>query len=878
MTCAEPLPAKGLLATAPAVAPPPSGAASWLRLEDHGTAPALRTGDEVVTYADLAARADATAARLGTTRRLVLLHAANDLPTVVALLACLRGGHPVLLTDAGGTHGEGLTAAYDPDVVLRGEGTEVAVEERRPGSAHDLHPDLALLLSTSGSTGSPKLVRLSAENLASNAAAIGTALGIRLSDCAVTTLPLHYCYGLSVLTSHLAAGACVALTSLSVVDRCFWELVRNARVSTLAGVPHTFDLLDRVGFPAMTLPSLRYLTQAGGRMDPATVRRYAELGRARGFDLFVMYGATEATARMAVLPPDLALTRPGAVGRAVPGGSFTLAPVEARPSADASGPSSGEAVGELVFSGPGVMLGYAETPEDLARGRDLDLLRTGDLARIGADGLVEVVGRVSRCAKVFGLRLDLDRVEAALREAGVEAWAADGGDRVVVVTPDASAEVVTAVLRRLGVPPAAVVHRSGPVPRLASGKPDYPSIARPAQQPRDLGSTVPDTDDSDDTDRRRADGRVAAVLATVLGRPTVGPDDTFVGLGGDSLSYVEASVRLEAVLGELPHDWHTTPVASLEQRATAAADGAPEGRRRRLRTVETNVLLRAVAIVLVVGSHANLFTLLGGAHVLVGVAGYNLARFQLVDVPRLDRLRRLARSTTRIVVPSVLWLTFAAATSEKYGPLNVVLLNGVLGSRGWTDSWQYWFVEALVWTLVGVTALLAVPAVDRLERRHAFWLPYGLALAALLTRYDVVRLFDGDVIHRAHVLLWLFALGWAAARAPSWRHRLLVSLTVLATVPGFFDGQYAREAVVVVGMLLLTWVRQVRVPVTVARCAGVLGAASLYIYLSHWQIYPAYEFELPWLATGLSLVAGIAFWFVASRTATYVERALEARR
>ena len=873
MTCAEPLPGKGVLATAPAVVPSSAGAASWLRLEDHGASPALRGGDEVVTYADLAARAAAAAARLGTTRRLVLLRAANDVSTVVALLACLRGGHPVLLTDAGGTHDEGLVAAYDPDVVLSG-GTEVAVEERRPGSAHDLHPELALLLSTSGSTGSPKLVRLSADNLASNAAAIGAALGIRPTDCAVTTLPLHYCYGLSVLTSHLAAGACVALTSLSVVDPCFWDLVRSTPVSTLAGVPHTFDLLDRVGFAAMALPSLRYLTQAGGRMDPATVRRYAELGRARGFDLFVMYGATEATARMAVLPPDLALTRPGAVGRAVPGGSFALAPVEGRPALD----ETGQAVGELVFTGPGVMLGYAETPEDLARGRETDHLRTGDLARFGADGLVEVVGRVSRCAKVFGLRLDLDRVEAALREVGVQAWAADGGDRVVVAAPDAATEVVTGVLRRLGVPPAAVVHRAGPVPRLASGKPDYPAIGRLAQPAR-TGEAAGPVDGGQEPEE--GEGGVAAVFATVLGRPAVEPDDTFVGLGGDSLSYVEASVRLEAVLGELPPDWHTRTVASLEHDATAAAaavDGASEGRRRRLRTVETNVLLRAVAIVLVVGSHSNLFTLLGGAHVLVGVAGYNLARFQLVDVPRLDRLRRLARSTTRIVVPSVLWLVFAAATSEKYGPLNVLLLNGVLGSREWTESWHYWFVEALVWTLVGLGALLAVPAVDRLERRHPFWLPYGLALAALLTRYDVVRLFGGDVIHRAHVLLWLFALGWAAARAPSWRHRLLVSLTVLATVPGFFEGQLAREAVVVVGLLLLTWVRQVRVPVAVARCAGVLGGASLYIYLCHWQIYPAYEFELPWLATGLSPAAGTAFWLVASRVTTSVERVLETRR
>jgi hypothetical protein len=288
------------------------------------------------------------------------------------------------------------------------------------------------------------------------------------------------------------------------------------------------------------------------------------------------------------------------------------------------------------------------------------------------------------------------------------------------------------------------------------------------------------------------------------------------------------------------------------------------------------VLLRAAAIVMIVGSHSNLFMLLGGAHLLVGLAGFNFARFQLTDRDRLDRVRSLAASITRIVVPSVLWLCFAAATSAKYDLLNVTLLNGVLGSRDWTESWHYWFIEALVWTLVALTALLAIPWVDRLERRTSFWFPLALAGVALLSRYDVVRLFHGadvDYIHRAHVIFWLFALGWAAVKAPSNAHRALVSVVTIATVPGFFEGgQHLREATIVVGMLLLTWVPSVRVPAVVARTAGVLASASLYIYLVHWQIYPAYEFSLPWLATGLSLAAGIAFWWLVTKATPTAER------
>ena len=184
---------------------------------------------------------------------------------MVGYLAALVGGHPAILVPGDNPGNlEAIVDAYDPDVVLRG----ADLLERRPGSAHDLHPDLALMLSTSGSTGSPKLVRLSHDNLTSNAEAIADYLGIRASDVAATTLPMHYCYGLSVINSHLVAGASLLLTDLSVVDACFWDAVRAHRVTTFAGVPYTFDLLDRVGFADLDLPSLRYVTQAGGRLAP----------------------------------------------------------------------------------------------------------------------------------------------------------------------------------------------------------------------------------------------------------------------------------------------------------------------------------------------------------------------------------------------------------------------------------------------------------------------------------------------------------------------------------------------------------------------------------------------------------------------------------
>ncbi len=363
----------------------------------------------------------------------------------------------------------------------------------------------------------------------------------------------------------------VLLTDLSVVDECFWDLVREHGVTTIPGVPHTFELLERAGFADRDVPSVRALTQAGGRMAPERVRALAELGQRRGFDLFVMYGATEATARMSVLPPDLALAAPESIGRPLPGTTFELAPVE-----DLDGLEPG--VGELVFTGPNVMMGYAGSPAELAAGRTVDALRTGDLARRRPDGLWEVVGRTSRIAKVCGLRIDLDRVERTLALAGTVAAVADAGDRVVVGVVDGARPVDAEAVRRdaadaAGLAPTGVEVVVLPdLPRLANAKVDHralaalaPATGTPASAPGVRRAATADD--------------VTALLARLLGRPEATPGDSFVALGGDSLSYVEVSLRLEELLGHLPAGWpddarHRTG----RRRRPVAAGGASRSR------------------------------------------------------------------------------------------------------------------------------------------------------------------------------------------------------------------------------------------------------------------------------------------------------------
>lgn len=445
-----------------------AGVSFAAKLAGFGGRPAIRTKNQSVSYGELARRVEDMARTFGPARRLIALEAENSLPSLVAYLAALSSGNPLLiLRPGGGTAAETLVAAYDPDVVVRAAQGEAVLDVRRDETRHELHPELALLLSTSVSTGSPKLVRLSAESVQANASAMAEYLHLRPSDTAATTLPLSYCYGMSVVNSHLLVGASLALTDLSVVDPCFWELAHAENVTSFAAVPYTFDLLERVGFEHMDLPSLRYITQAGGRLDPDRVRYFAELGRRQGWDLFVTYGATEATARMAYLPPDLAAGHPQAIGVPVPGGSFRLDPV------------AGLGASEFVYSGPNVMLGYAERTEDLALGRVITELHTGDLATRGPNGLYEIVGRRSRFVKILGLRVDLGQVEKLLAGLGLTAAAA-GYDHSVVAAVEGDHDlrlIAKTLAQDLGLPRAAVeLYPVKDIPRLGNGKPDYPAV------------------------------------------------------------------------------------------------------------------------------------------------------------------------------------------------------------------------------------------------------------------------------------------------------------------------------------------------------------------------------------------------------------------
>jgi acyl carrier protein len=794
-----------------AVEPTIRGGELLAELWRFGERPCLIDGDEVVTYRDLHERVRRAVQGIEGPRQVQAVRMRNDLASVVAYLACLRAGHPVLLLPPEG--GDHLEATY--------------------AGATDLHPDLALLLSTSGTTGSPRLVRLSTHNLIANTEAIAAYLRLGAEDRGITSLPLHYCYGLSVLHTHLHRGAAVVLSTASVVDPCFRDAMGRHGVTNLAGVPHTFELLERAGFERWSLPHLRFVTQAGGRLAPHRVRRLAEQGRQGGWQLFVMYGQTEATARMAYLPPEMAAERPEAIGIPIPGGALSVDPS-----------------GELVYRGPNVMMGYAEGPEDLALGRCVEELRTGDLAVRRPDGLWQITGRASRFLKVFGLRIDLDRAEQILEQAGMDGRCTGTDEIGLVVATTADPVPARDLLAgQLGLPLSKVqgLHLEE-LPTLANAKVDYSAILRAASE-----LTAAD-DPTSDAARQRRSGGVEDLFVARFGDAARDPGATFVGLGGDSLSYVEMSLDLEELLGRLPPDWHLTPLAELERTAPAPTD--------RGATVETGVVLRAVAIALVLARHTALVDVAGGAHVLLAVSGFNFSRFGLDAVLRRDRVAPLLAGIARFAVPGALWVGFVIAVSGEAVWANAAFVQVLDAPEHWEPRWRYWYLEAIVQTMVVLAVALRFPVVRRALRRHPFVLPMGLAVVALVTRYQLITIGpELRQFHMAPSILWLFLAGWAAHRADTTLQRLAVTAYAVVCIHGFF-GDPLREVLVTATLLALVWVPVVRIPRGMARPVGVLAGASLYLYLTHWQVYePLEDHGVPDLV-GLvaSLAVGILTW------------------
>lgn len=451
-------------------------------ISDHG---------ESLTYAELSSVAGKIAGLLSQ-KDLLFCLCENRLGALVGYVACMEHHIPVVLLDGSKDVSmiQNLVAIYQPEYVWTSSDTASGIggetiydyadfslqkmSYETPLKKPEILPDLALCLTTSGSTGSPKLVRLSAQNVLSNAEAIAEYLGIDENERPVTTLPLYYSYGLSVINSHLIKGATILLTDGTIAQRGFWTFMKEQRATSIAGVPYTYEMLKMLRFFRMELPCLKTMTQAGGKLNKDLAKEYIELAQKTGKRFFVMYGQTEATARMSYLPIENASEKYASIGIAIPGGKFSLMDADGKPI------DVPDVDGELVYSGPNVSLGYAECRADLAKGdENKGVLHTGDLARRDSDGFYYITGRLKRFVKIWGNRCNLDAVEQIVKTQVPECACVGVDDRITVFVTSVGREndIVAFLTRKTGLNAKAFeVRQIESIPRTPSGKTEYAEL------------------------------------------------------------------------------------------------------------------------------------------------------------------------------------------------------------------------------------------------------------------------------------------------------------------------------------------------------------------------------------------------------------------
>lgn len=345
------------------------------------------------------------------------------------------------------------------------------------GEEYPLYEELGLLLTTSGSTGSPKFVRQSYTNVLDNARSIVEYLELDATERPITTLPMNYTYGLSIINSHLLVGATILLTEKTLMQKEFWSFFKDARATSFGGVPYTYEMLDRLRFYRMDLPDLRTMTQAGGKILPELHEKFAKYAKESGKRFIVMYGQCEATARMGYLPHERAVEKRGSMGIAIPGGKFRLI--------DGNGKEITKPLttGELMYEGKNVTLGYAECIDDLAKGDERHgVLETGDMAQFDSEGYYYIVGRKKRFLKIYGNRVNLDEVDRLIKgKFGIEVACAGVDDHMYIfLTKSTHAELVREyVVNKTRLNPAAFkVIEIKEIPKNDSGKTLYKELTK----------------------------------------------------------------------------------------------------------------------------------------------------------------------------------------------------------------------------------------------------------------------------------------------------------------------------------------------------------------------------------------------------------------
>lgn len=381
-------------------------------------------------------------------RSLTFLLAENRIGSLLGYTASLSNRIVPLVISANTEEGlyNHLYELYQPEYLWlpesKAEGKEIVFSDweyclvKTGNPPTPMHEELSLLLPTSGSTGSPKLVRHSYRNIEANADNVRRLFKLDGTEKAMAILPMHYTMGLSVIASHLLAGATLLLSGRSLLDKGFWTMLKEA--TSFTGVPYSYEILTKMRFTRMDLPNLKIITQGGGKLTEAMWNTLAQYARDNEKQFIATYGQSECTARMAYLPAELATEKVCSIGIAEPGGQLSIV--------DGNGNETfeGEAQGEMVYRGENVTLGYATCREDLLKGdENHGIMYTGDLARRDADGCYFIIGRLKRFLKIYGLRIGLDEVERMIKtEFKTDCYCKGDDEKLVVLVTDAKLQDV----------------------------------------------------------------------------------------------------------------------------------------------------------------------------------------------------------------------------------------------------------------------------------------------------------------------------------------------------------------------------------------------------------------------------------------------------
>lgn len=399
-----------------------------------GAVASIDDSGDILTYGDLCAFSREFGEKIGH-RTLIFILAQNINASLLGYIGALSSRIVPLVISAETDRDlyDRFVSIYHPEYLWAPNSFSVAYDVcyehkgycllRTGYNPPDLHQDLSLLLPTSGSTGSPKLVRHSYLNLEANATNVAGIFDIDATHRTMAVLPMHYTMGRSVIDSHLKAGATLLLCGKSLLDKVFWKRLKEEKVTSLTGVPYSFEILTKMRFQRMDLPDLKIITQGGGKLSEDLFRLLATYASEKGKKFIATYGQTECSARMAYLPAELAMTKTCSIGIAEPNTRLSIV--------DENGVESfeGEATGEMVFRGENVTMGYAQCAEDLVKGdENKGIMHTGDIARRDADGCYYIIGRKKRFLKIFGLRIALDEIENLVKSSFMDTDIVCSGD------------------------------------------------------------------------------------------------------------------------------------------------------------------------------------------------------------------------------------------------------------------------------------------------------------------------------------------------------------------------------------------------------------------------------------------------------------------